>query len=497
MSKRLLITIAISITVMPSLMQAKTPEQRSGVKRVLLISIDGMHALDLMRYIRENPDSVMSQLSSHATVYTNASTPSSDTVPGMLAIATGGSPTSTGIFYDTIYDRTLSPPGSNCTKMGTEVVYDQDSDVDVNNVESGGGIDPAKMPLDPANGCKPVFPHSFLRVNTIFEVVKHGGRRTAWADVHPPFGDVMNGPSGDGVDDLYTPEINAAEAEAAKSIPNVSGYDDLKLQAILREMDGLDHTGAKHVGIPTLFGMNFQAVAVGEKLAGNGYLDGAGTPGPGLLEAFRHTDKCLGKLVEKLKANGLYNSTMIVITSKHGQSPIDPVKRLPLDEDAIPDIIEGLQKGLLAYATQDTTALIWLSDQSRTDDVVAALRAKQNELRIQKIYAGDSLKLRFNDPKADSRTPDIIVQPELGVYYAKKTSTKLAEHGGFLDEDTNVALMISGPGVSARVIKSPVQSTQLAPTILKALGFDPNALKAVQLEWTVPLPGLDYRLMEH
>jgi hypothetical protein len=487
MSIKLFAKIAIILAVMPPFAPAQNP--RPKVERVLLISIDGMHALDLTRYIKDYPDSVLARLSQRGIIYTNAWIPSvSDTMPGMVGLATGGTPNSTGVFWDTTYDRTLSPPGSDCSKVGTKIDYSEQIDKDVNDVEGGGGIDPAKLPLNPANGCKPVFPHSFLRVNTIFEVVKASGGRTAWSDVHWPFGEIMNGPSGDGVNDLYIPEILADGRKANKNMQNIEAYDEFKLQAILHEIDGQDHSGTKQVGVPTLFGMNFQAMVPGEKFFG-GYLDGSGTPSPALLDAMKHTDECLGKLVEKLKAKGLYDSTMIVVTSKHGQSPMDPIKRNVIP-NTVADTVESVKKGILAAYTAETISLIWLTDQSRTEDVAAALRNRTKELEISKIYFGESLKLRFNDPKTDPRTPDIIIQPNLGVFYAGKRPTNIEEHGGFNEDDTNVALMISAPGANARVIKSHVETTQVAPTILKALGLDPNALKAVQLEGTVPLPGL-------
>ncbi len=43
------------------------------------------------------------------------------------------------------------------------------------------------------------------------------------------------------------------------------------------------------------------------------------------------------------------------------------------------------------------------------------------------------------------------------------------------------------------MIKTPVQTTQIAPTILEALDLDPEALKAVQKEHTPSLPGLGGR----
>jgi hypothetical protein len=137
-------------------------------------------------------------------------------------------------------------------------------------------------------------------------------------------------------------------------------------------------------------------------------------------------------------------------------------------------------------------ALIWLTDQSRTGDVVAALRRQQEKGRIQEIIAGEALKLRFNDPAIDPRVPDIIVQPVLGTIYVSPTGGFIAEHGGMTDPDMHVALLLSMPGIDARVLKFPVQTTQVAPTILKALGLDANLLKSVQIEKTPALPGLRF-----
>ena len=67
---------------------------------------------------------------------------------------------------------------------------------------------------------------------------------------------------------------------------------------------------------------------------------------------------------------------------------------------------------------------------------------------------------------------------------------KLAEHGGFAHDDTNVILLVSNPNISANTVTTPVQTATVAPTILKALGLNPQSLKAVQLEHTPVLPGL-------
>ena len=72
----------------------------------------------------------------------------------------------------------------------------------------------------------------------------------------------------------------------------------------------------------------------------------------------------------------------------------------------------------------------------------------------------------------------------------KPSATKTAEHGGFGRQDTNVAILIANPGLTPSTIKSPVETTQIAPTMVEALGADPQRLKAVQMEQTVDLPGL-------
>jgi hypothetical protein len=182
----------------------------------------------------------------------------------------------------------------------------------------------------------------------------------------------------------------------------------------------------------------------------------------------------------------------MIISAKHGQSPIDPSKSKIVDKNLIPNLVNSVQSNLLAQATEDDISLLWLINQSRTTDVVNTLSANQTQAEIEEIYSGESLKLQFNDPLHDPRVPDIIVRPLIGVIYAKTSATKIAEHGGFSDNDTNVALLISLPSFTEGEIKTPVQTTQIAPSILAALGLNPQALVAVQMEHTSVLPGLNF-----
>ncbi len=459
------------------------------VDRVLLLGIDGLHALDLEGYVKSHPGSALAKLKSMGLDYTNASTSKpSDSFPGILSMVTGGSPFSTGVYYEMSYDRALSPPGSKCATAGTEIALDESIDINPDAIDGGGGLDPKKLPLDGAHGCVPVYPHDLLRVNTIFEVIRGAGLRTAWADKQPSY-EIVNGPSGHGVDDLFVPELHFNAV--SKSLEKIEGFDDLRLQAILNEISGKDHTGSHRAPVPAIFGMTFQAITVGQKLkAGMGYTDGSGTPSSALLSAMDYTDKSIGKIIDALQAAGLLSSTAIILTAKHGQSPIDPTKRQIVDQKIIPDAVNRVSKGLVREASGDDIMLLWLSDHSKTDGAVSALTIHQGEARIQRILSGPALQLLFPDPQEDSRAPDIIVEPDLGVIYTKPNSPAIAEHGGFYDEDTHVPLVLANPGFNPGEIRAAVSTAQIAPTILHLLRLNPNDLKAVRIEGTQVLPAL-------
>jgi hypothetical protein len=464
------------------------PPAPAAVQRALLISVDGMHGIDLALYVRDHPDSTLASLAGRGVTYTNARQPLlGDSSPGLLSIATGGSPYSTGIVYSPTYDRALSPRGSDCKTRGTVLYIDEKSARDFSREDSGGGIDPDALPRDPDRGCTPVYPHQLQRVNNIFEVVKKAGGRTAWIDQHLMYSDMLRGPSGMGLDDDFVLEAN----KFRKNLASATGQDARRVDALLNQIRGYDSSGKQRVGVPKLFGLGFIAVGVMQKL--EGYEDGSATARPGLAKAIEFVDRQLARIVGELEAQGLYESTLIIVTSKHGQSPIEVKQRRVIDRNLIRETVNGVQPGLLAQGSLDTIGILWLKDRGKTGAVVAALGAKRHEAGIHKIFAGEELKLLL-DPN-DSRTPDIIVQPMPGTFYADgietaATQALLAEHGGMLDEDTLVPLVVSLPGAGGRMVRSPVYTSQIAPTVLAALGLDPDALEAVRKEYTAPLPGL-------
>src|SRR5579885_1405367 len=498
MAKYLRWIAAVCITAM--LLLAQTAAGASAgvrstrhIKRILFISVDGMHALDLANFVRAHPDSTLARLSAHGVTYTQAFTSRpSDSFPGTLAEFTGGTPISTGVWYCLSYDHKLSPPHSKCATLGTAVLYDQRMDYNPHALDAGGGLDPSKLPLDPARGCTPVYPHQYLRVNTIFEVARAHGLRTAWTDKHPVY-DIVNGPSGHGVDDLFNPEISADAGNGKtyqSSVPLTEKYDEIKVKATLNQIAGKDHTGQRVTGVPAIFGMNFQVVNTGQKKSPGGYQDAEGTPTPLLAQAFAFVDRSLGAMLHALASHHLLESTLIVITAKHGNAPIDPLQYRRVSPTPSDLLIKMGEPA--AFARQLGIAVLWLRHQERAREITARLYDPEvwSALSASNIYSGASLQLFANDPARDSRVPDIIVEPRTGVDYSGIASN-IAEHGGFNVEDRNVVLLVAdygNPAIAGHVIKSSVDATQLAPTMALALGLDPLQLQAVRREKTAPLP---------
>jgi hypothetical protein len=204
--------------------------------------------------------------------------------------------------------------------------------------------------------------------------------------------------------------------------------------------------------------------------------------------AFDHVDQSLGTLVAELRTEHLLQSTLIIITAYHGQAPIDPSRHLIVSNKIIPNLVNSVQPGSLAQATQDDVSLLWLNDQSKTNAVVAALNANSAQAHLDSILSGAALAGEFGNPLLDPRVPDIIGIPSLGVMYANTTSTKIAAHGGFSDDDTHVPLLVSNPILARTTVNTAVTTTQIAPTILSLLGFDPSSLQAVLAEATSVLP---------
>src|SRR5262249_33445088 len=334
----------------------------------------------------------------------------SDSFPGLTALVTGATPKSSGVYYDDSYDRRLSPPSDfTCATIGTETLYAENLDTSFDDALGGATklintIEPNRLPRNARNDCEPVYPHQFLRVNTIFNVAHDAGLYTAWSDKHPAY-ELVRGRANTGAEDLYTPEINSpprdltcVATEGPGGNPDVCAvldpdkqwtddvnfvvvYDALKVQVIVNEIQGWDHARQKKVGTPAIFGMNFQSVSVGQKLTADGYNDAAGHPSAGLAAALDFVDASLGRFVDALEHEQLAGETLIVLAAKHGQSPIDIRKlhmliggtnpRATNDVKDVTDVL-GDAKIAIAQATEDDVSLIWLANPNDGQKAVEA-----------------------------------------------------------------------------------------------------------------------------
>ncbi|KAF9384209.1 hypothetical protein BGX21_001364 [Mortierella sp. AD011] len=153
-----------------------------------------------------------------------------------------------------------------------------------------------------------------------------------------------------------------------------------------------------------------------------------GTPSSELTATIQHTDASIGKIVSGLKAAKIYEKAIIIIVPvKHGNSPHDVSKPKRVDPAILPSVLGVVE----------------------------------------------------------------IAQSELGTLFSL-SEKKIAEHGGFNEDDIHVALLVSFPHIKALktrgTIDTLVKTTQVALTVLKLLGLNPDDLEAVKLEGTARLP---------
>jgi hypothetical protein len=520
-------------------------------QHVLLISVDGMHESDLQWYVKNHPGSALAALDDNGVDFTHARTTiPSDSFPGMVAQFTGGTPQSTGIYYDDTWNAVMYPAGTtNCATAtpGTEVTYFEQLDKDQSRLDAGQGIanelggtapnynimqldsnpdhliDPTQLPVDPQS-CQPVYPHAYLQVNTIFNVAHNAGLLTAWSDKHPAY-EIASGPSGNGVNDFFTPEINSdnsgppfASGDWTSDNAATKQYDSYKVQAVLNWIDGKNHHATATPGTPAILGMNFQTVSTAEKLPKSdgmtvGYVMSGGklVPGPLLSSALDYINAQLQTMVAHINARGLQNNTVIILSAKHGQSPMNPadLRRIP-DGTIIDDLNAAWHTAhptgvnpLVAQGTDDDGMLLWLHDRSSTATTFAknflwnytninannttTTGISYSHAGLSQIFAGAEAAGYFHVQAGDPRVPDIFGIAQYGVVYTGGTK-KIAEHGGAHFDDLNVPLLVSGNAIGKHdKVDDTVHTTQIAPTILSLLGLDPNNLQAVQQEHTSTL----------
>ena len=404
-------------------------------------------------------------------------------------------------------------------------------------------IDPAFLPVSPIT-CAPVYPHQYLKVNTVFEVARKHGLHTAWSDKHAAY-EILNGPSGQGIDDLFAPEINSSVTDPSlpagpgpdwtKDNTDTQRYDSFKVLAVLNWLKGHDHAGNGTPGVPAILGMNFQAVSTAQKLNKSayypdpsntankvkgglgGYTNNGTVPGPVLQSALTFVDNKLGELVKATDPS----NTVVIVSAKHGQSPNSRADLTIVNDGDMIDALncawekyaatckDATKPHLVAHAMDDDGILLWLNDRSP-----AALRfAKQfllgysgtglgsdaagnatskpfTQAGASRFVIGEEVADFFGAKPSDDRFPDVVGIAQQGTVWAGSKLSKIAEHGGFRPENRHVPIVVWGAGIGYDVVDEHVDTNQIAPTILSELGLKPHELQAVQIEGTKRLPHL-------
>jgi hypothetical protein len=170
--KSKILALSIATVATPQLYAWDVEPPHDHIKHVLLISIDGMHALDYQNCIKGSYCPNLAALGTTGVNYTRTSSSKpSDSFPGLMALVTGGTPRTVGAFYDVAYDRVLAPPknttgngvaGGACAvgvANGTTTGYEEGVDIDQSQLNGGGpyaatdggikSIDATRLPRDP------------------------------------------------------------------------------------------------------------------------------------------------------------------------------------------------------------------------------------------------------------------------------------------------------------------------------------------------------------
>jgi hypothetical protein len=319
-----------------------------------------------------------------------------------------------------MYTSSNNNPAGPCVNppSGTTTEYDEGIDIDQSRLHGGA--------KSGDGGISAINPNFLVRDQNVIRSIRGTLSATIrYTVLSMPRTDTLPGPTSirrirpwavlqvhTNVDDYYLPKINSNTANFAAEAPpqltiseclsggvptlpdqsvigddyngsfqNIQCYDGLKVSAILNEIDGKNHDGTAPAPVPTIFGMNFQAVSIGQKLiyqhgslqlpytTKGGYTDSIGTPNGSLLQEIKFVDSSIGLMVAELKKEHLINSTLIIITAKHGQSPVDSsrYKKNGPPNDPASILVscifpsENPNNSNVIGPTEDDVALLWLN----------------------------------------------------------------------------------------------------------------------------------------
>jgi len=121
------------------------------------------------------------------------------------------------------------------------------------------------------------------------------------------------------------PEINAY---VLLNPSQIETFDNLRVTSILNEINGFKHDGTTPAPTPNLFGMNFQAINSAKKSSSTSGYDALGNFDATLQHELAFVDGAIGRMLSAIRTQGLTNSTAVIITAKHGESPLTSTRTI-------------------------------------------------------------------------------------------------------------------------------------------------------------------------
>jgi hypothetical protein len=159
----------------------------------------------------------------------------------------------------------------------------------------------------------------------------------------------------------------------------------------------------------------------------------------------------------------------------------------------------------VAAGTDDDAVMMWLNPKtqqaadfvrnyllthSATGNTVDGGSRTLSQSGLRTVFAGASAARYFGVPVSDPRHPDIWGIVQHGVVYTGGTG-KIAEHGGADPNDRDVPILVYAPhAVHPGVFDQRLETTSIAPTVIRLLGLNPRDLQAVRIQGTPVLPGV-------
>ena len=208
-------------------------------------------------------------------------------------------------------------------------------------------------------------------------------------------------------------------------------------------------------------------------------------------QAYLVQDLMFGAIVDELKHQGLYEDTTFIITSDHGQTPVEHLcsPNLLLVRDGLIHLNEDgtIQSFDAFFHSAAHSCYVYLSNpddlqlRQRVHDLLLAYQ-KNEPVGFSEVMTADQVNDRFHT-KGDFA---FMIEGDDGYAFTSKTTGELvshkadnsnykyatATHGHMPEKGPKPAFILSGPGIKSGVRLSGCNIVDEAPTIAHLLGFE-------------------------